>query len=138
MTPKKRETILKFYENTALGMYNGLAKRMADYAKSPHVEQKRLAELFESATTTAGAQPQANTIPCLEVAAISRSGRLPPIGAPTDEPNVDLCNMLSLPWIGVGWGRATGIAVPCLVRQGNRRCRLRRRRRSILVGFQGR
>ena len=34
MTPRKREAILKFYENAALGMYNGLAKRMAGYANS--------------------------------------------------------------------------------------------------------
>jgi hypothetical protein len=48
MTPKKRESILKFYENAALGMYNGLAKQMAAYANSPQADQKRLAELFSS------------------------------------------------------------------------------------------
>ena len=51
MTQKKREAILKFYENAALGMYNGFAKRMAGYGKSPHPEQKRLAELFQRAQT---------------------------------------------------------------------------------------
>lgn len=48
MTPKKRELILKFYENAALGMYNGLAKQMAGYEKSQQAEQKRLGELFSS------------------------------------------------------------------------------------------
>ena len=47
MTPEKRAAILKFYENTALGMYNGFAKRMAGYAKSPNANQRRLAALFQ-------------------------------------------------------------------------------------------
>ena len=37
-------------------MYNGLAKRMADYAKSPHAEQKRLGELFQRASNRRTAQ----------------------------------------------------------------------------------
>jgi hypothetical protein len=49
MTPKKRESILKFYENAALGMYNGLAKQMAGHAKSQQADKRRLAELFSSA-----------------------------------------------------------------------------------------
>ncbi len=51
MTPEKREAILKFYENAALGMYNGFAKRILGYAKSPHAKKKYLAELFQRAQT---------------------------------------------------------------------------------------
>jgi len=46
-TPKKGEAILKSYEDGALGMYNGFAKRMAEYAKSPDAARKRMAELFQ-------------------------------------------------------------------------------------------
>jgi len=56
MTPKKRESILKFYENAALGMYNGLAKQMAGYAKSQQADQKRLADLFSSLQKSAEVQ----------------------------------------------------------------------------------
>ena len=48
-TPQKREAILKFYENAALCMYNGLAKRMTDYARSPQLEKQHLAEVFQRA-----------------------------------------------------------------------------------------
>jgi hypothetical protein len=48
MTAKKRESILKLYENTAVGMYNGLANQMAAYAKSQQADQRRLADLFSS------------------------------------------------------------------------------------------
>jgi hypothetical protein len=47
MTPEKRAAIVKFYEDTALRMYQGLTQRMADYAKSPATREKRLAELFQ-------------------------------------------------------------------------------------------
>lgn len=50
MTTEKRDSIIKFYENAALGMYNGFAKRMSEYAKSPDAGKKRLAELFQQAT----------------------------------------------------------------------------------------
>ena len=40
---------MKFYENTALNMYNGFAKRMSRYAKSKDTSRKRLAELFQQA-----------------------------------------------------------------------------------------
>jgi hypothetical protein len=56
MTPKKRESILKFYENAALGMYNGLAKQMAGYAKSQQADQRRLADLFSSLQKSAEVQ----------------------------------------------------------------------------------
>jgi hypothetical protein len=49
MTPQKQKAILKLYEDAALAMYNGLAKRMAGYAKSSKAEEKRLAELFQRA-----------------------------------------------------------------------------------------
>jgi hypothetical protein len=48
MTPKKRESILKAYEDAALGMYNGLAKQMTGYATGQQAEKKRLADLFSS------------------------------------------------------------------------------------------
>jgi hypothetical protein len=46
MTAAKRASILKFYENAALGMYDGLARRMAAYARSPEAAKKHLAQLF--------------------------------------------------------------------------------------------
>ncbi len=48
MTPKKREAIDRFYENTALRLYNGFAKRMAAYASSADPNRKQLADLFTS------------------------------------------------------------------------------------------
>lgn len=48
-TPTKREAIFKFYANTARRMYNGLAKRLTDYAKSSQVEKQHLAEVFQRA-----------------------------------------------------------------------------------------
>lgn len=48
MTPKKREAINRFYENTALRLYNGFAKRMAAYASSADPNRKQLADLFTS------------------------------------------------------------------------------------------
>ena len=38
---------VRLYEDTALRMYQGLARRMADYGKSPATREKRLAELFQ-------------------------------------------------------------------------------------------
>jgi hypothetical protein len=49
ITPQRRSAILKFYENAALGMYNGFARRMAAYAQSPEPAKKRIAELFRQA-----------------------------------------------------------------------------------------
>ncbi len=49
ITPQRRTGILKFYENAALGMYNGLARRMAAYAQSPDPAKKRIADLFQQA-----------------------------------------------------------------------------------------
>ena len=49
MTVERRDSITKFYENTALNMYNGFAKRMSRYAKSEDTSRKRLAELFQQA-----------------------------------------------------------------------------------------
>jgi hypothetical protein len=49
ITAQRRSGILKFYENAALGMYSGLARRMAVYAQSPDAARKRMAELFQRA-----------------------------------------------------------------------------------------
>ena len=49
MTAVKRTAILKFYENAALGMYNGLARRMDAYAQSSDPAKKRSADLFRQA-----------------------------------------------------------------------------------------
>ena len=49
MTPEKRAAIVRLYEDTALRMYQGLARRMADYGKSPATREKCLAELFQTA-----------------------------------------------------------------------------------------
>jgi hypothetical protein len=46
LTEERKEAILKFYENAALGMYNGLAKRMVAYSHSADARQRRLAGLF--------------------------------------------------------------------------------------------
>ena len=46
MTTQKRDAIVKFYENAALRMYQGFAKRMSGYAKSSDTDKQRLAELF--------------------------------------------------------------------------------------------
>lgn len=46
ITPEKRASILKFYENAALSMYKGFAKRMLGYVRSSCAGKKRLAELF--------------------------------------------------------------------------------------------
>jgi hypothetical protein len=50
MTPEKRDSIIKFYENAALAMYHGVANRMARYIESHDTAQRRLAELFQQAT----------------------------------------------------------------------------------------
>jgi hypothetical protein len=49
MTRERVETILKFYENAALGMYNGFAKRMAGYRAANDTLSLRLAALFDEA-----------------------------------------------------------------------------------------
>ena len=49
MTPAKRAAIFKFYANTALRMYDSLARRMTRYAESADVAKKRLNELFQQA-----------------------------------------------------------------------------------------
>lgn len=49
MTDAKRTSILKFYENTALRMYEGLARRMAVYAQSSDAAKQRAADLFRQA-----------------------------------------------------------------------------------------
>ena len=46
---EKRAAIVRLYEDTALRMYQGLARRMADYGKSPATREKCLAELFQTA-----------------------------------------------------------------------------------------
>jgi hypothetical protein len=49
ITPQRRAGILKFYENAALGMYSGLARRMTVHAQSPDAGKKRIASLFQKA-----------------------------------------------------------------------------------------
>jgi hypothetical protein len=49
MTQERKETILKFFENAALNMYNGFAARMASYSKTRDPKQQRLAALFDKA-----------------------------------------------------------------------------------------
>lgn len=46
ITPERREGIIKFYEQTALTMYEGFTKRMARYAEKGDVQQKHMASLF--------------------------------------------------------------------------------------------
>jgi hypothetical protein len=49
MTAERKGNILKFYENAALGMYNGFANRMAGYARSEDTVLKHIAALFDEA-----------------------------------------------------------------------------------------
>ena len=49
ITAERREGINKFYEQTALTMYKGLANRMATYAEKGDSRQKHIAELFSMA-----------------------------------------------------------------------------------------
>jgi hypothetical protein len=49
ITAQRREGVDKFFENAALAMYNGFAKRMADYQKNGDMRQKHIAELFSEA-----------------------------------------------------------------------------------------
>ncbi len=46
VTPERREGINKFYEQTALSMYNGFALRMAGFAEKGDSKQRHLAALF--------------------------------------------------------------------------------------------
>jgi len=46
ITPERKDGINKFYEQTALSMYNGFANRMAVYAEKGNKQQKRIAEMF--------------------------------------------------------------------------------------------
>jgi len=47
MTIEKRDNIVKFYEDAALAMYRGFAKRMSGYENSPDAAKKRLGDLFQ-------------------------------------------------------------------------------------------
>ncbi|HEX7410906.1 MAG TPA: hypothetical protein VF298_02075 [Bacteroidales bacterium] len=49
ITPERKDGINKFYEQAALSMYNGFAKRMAGYAEKGDTNQKRIAALFTDA-----------------------------------------------------------------------------------------
>jgi hypothetical protein len=49
ITMVRRENIQRFYENAALGMYKGLATRMAGYSVKGDARQKHLAALFYEA-----------------------------------------------------------------------------------------
>jgi hypothetical protein len=57
ITTQRRSGILKFYENAALGMYSGLARRMALYAQSPDAAKKRMAESFQRARDSENPSP---------------------------------------------------------------------------------
>ncbi len=49
MTPERVRSILKFYENAALGMYTGFAKRMTAYYETKDARLHRLGALFREA-----------------------------------------------------------------------------------------
>jgi hypothetical protein len=49
ITNERKDGINKFYEQTALSMYNGFANRMAGYAEKGDTQQKRIATLFADA-----------------------------------------------------------------------------------------
>ncbi len=49
ITPQRKAAILEFYEQTALAMYSGFARRMAVYAEKGDARQKRWAALFAAA-----------------------------------------------------------------------------------------
>ena len=49
MTPEKRAAILKTYETAALGMYQGLARQMEQYAQCKDPRKKGIAKLFGDA-----------------------------------------------------------------------------------------
>jgi hypothetical protein len=54
ITPQRKTAILKFYEQSALAMYQGFAKRMADAAASGDPRKKRLTALFNAVTIPTG------------------------------------------------------------------------------------
>ena len=49
ITPQRKADVTTFYEQTALGMYNGFAARMTRWAEKGDARQKRLAALFAEA-----------------------------------------------------------------------------------------
>jgi hypothetical protein len=49
ITPKRKTALTGFYEQTALGKYDGFTKRMAVYAEKGDLRQKRVAALFSGA-----------------------------------------------------------------------------------------
>jgi hypothetical protein len=49
ISEERKGNILKFYEQAALGMYNGFAKRAAGYGVTKDARQKHLAALFDEA-----------------------------------------------------------------------------------------
>jgi ABC-type transporter MlaC component len=51
ITPERREGINEFYEQAALSMYSGFANRMAGYAGTGDIRQKRIADLFAAASS---------------------------------------------------------------------------------------
>jgi hypothetical protein len=46
INPKRSTAVIEFYEQTALGMYHGFARRMSVYARRGDARQKRLAAQF--------------------------------------------------------------------------------------------
>jgi len=46
ITPERKEGINKFYEQTALSMYVGFAKRMENYASGGDARQQKIAAIF--------------------------------------------------------------------------------------------
>ena len=49
ISAKRRAPLNEFYAQAALGMYDGLARRMAAYAEKGDARQKRVAALFTEA-----------------------------------------------------------------------------------------
>lgn len=49
ITPERKESIIIFYKQAALAMYEGFVKRMEKYAVNGDVRQKRIASLFSDA-----------------------------------------------------------------------------------------
>jgi hypothetical protein len=49
VTEERRNGINNFYQQTALSMYNGLVKRMENYALKGDIHQKHLSEMFSTA-----------------------------------------------------------------------------------------
>lgn len=61
ITPERRHSIVRFYEQAALTMYKGFVKRMDRYAASGGSRERRIAALFEKARRDVGAADRYRT-----------------------------------------------------------------------------